>query len=1155
MNRRSILLLGVAKGGALTLAQVTGAFDAFRGSREVEVTVTDDSNAYLGLRPHDGPNGAYARTQSGGVLTLAFDDEIDGVDGHGVNPDAVTTAENVFIITNDGTEPVDVSVTTDIDALEFYYLEEGEEVGFGSSPVDLDVGESVDVSVVIDTQSFDGEEIAGDVVVSAATEQVDDLPDGTDEVDHQRPTVDRTGSNAFAVTAPERTAETTTVAELPETELSETDDSAFLSTISIVVEDEVPIDITVEQLEGTDDLPDPDHVVVDSAFQIESTSPPNDAIDEVRFDLVVARDDVNDPGDVGLQRRVDGEWVPVPTEHVSSGPDEYYFQAVSPGFSQFALTIVNSDIFDRVYTRYNQLVMPDRTERTFRVESTTDDLELDATSEYARTVGDDIALDFEDRELDEEGTVFSDTFEITNQSDTSTVVRCTSAIDRVSMKLEGSSLFTFQSPAQLEPDESVTVSVEIEPPEPDNQLWISLNVLTTTWERSTRRYEEGDPKPGTEWLDEPVGQPVDCYNAENAPILVHQDSDSPSSGLLGRISSDPDWLPDDADSDHDYLQVPVILNLRHTGEWAEEIDVVLRAPEEDDVDGTLKSIYDPDDELGVGGDHIDPGVEVTVEADGGNVSKEFYYVFESDNRCDSDINEALLWDYIGDLGLDIRLDSDGQWQTIASGSTHEVRHPYYTQGPNLTGAAQNLLDDAAAVFAEGVAMAGHLGTAARMYRVARTGQLTRVDIWDTTVDIVDEIVDAPLTPQGVLTEAIVQGMTGFIGDNQESPSVFLEEFGDIDLYGPTFYVSDDIESSQFAVDIRSRTAAVGPGGTFETEVRVENVGDGAGTEDIALLVDDDIIDSRSATLDVGETETMTFEWDIGEREPGEYTVSVASGSDSETVAVEIYELDQEFDLVRYDLDECSGVDIADHGTPGEFDGTFIGSPTWVEHPDGDGCGVEIDGDAETYIEAPINSRAPPVLTFAVVCSFESGVSEQYHGTWGTELNGGDGRCYLGARNASTLQYGFGDEWNSISVDYETGQPVLLTITADPRDPPGSIDEETRYEVTFYYNEAELHTTTAQFSIDAWNNLWIGSNNPSGTDGATSGGFSGTVYEARIVSDTFDEDDITELYDERVGGQSAGSTTDQAQSMAGSNPNPVDATVLDLEDEYQSTDGS
>jgi hypothetical protein len=101
MNRRKFLAaLGTAAAGT-SAAVSTGAFTSVSADRSVSVEVADDADALLAMTPSNGPNGEYAAAD-GGTIALDFTDTDAG--GTGVGTDSTYHFDDVFRITNQGTQ-------------------------------------------------------------------------------------------------------------------------------------------------------------------------------------------------------------------------------------------------------------------------------------------------------------------------------------------------------------------------------------------------------------------------------------------------------------------------------------------------------------------------------------------------------------------------------------------------------------------------------------------------------------------------------------------------------------------------------------------------------------------------------------------------------------------------------------------------------------------------------------------------------------------------------------------------------------------------------------------------------------------------------------------------------------------------------------------
>lgn len=136
MKRRTMLLgLGTAAGG---LAVGTGAFTSVTAERDVEVSVVEEDDAFLALDPLDNPgNGEYAEIDDDtGEFFLQLTETDEG--GDGLNPEAVTAADDVFKVRNQGTEEIELTLTPDTPEAE------GDDIS--GAPLFLDQNDLVDDS-------------------------------------------------------------------------------------------------------------------------------------------------------------------------------------------------------------------------------------------------------------------------------------------------------------------------------------------------------------------------------------------------------------------------------------------------------------------------------------------------------------------------------------------------------------------------------------------------------------------------------------------------------------------------------------------------------------------------------------------------------------------------------------------------------------------------------------------------------------------------------------------------------------------------------------------------------------------------------------------------------------------------------------------------
>lgn len=90
----------------IRLVCINISVDEYTADRDVEVTVTGDADAFLRLAAAESPNGEYAQGATDGTLELKFTDTDAG--GEGFNPESVTSIHDVFVVRNQGTQPVEL---------------------------------------------------------------------------------------------------------------------------------------------------------------------------------------------------------------------------------------------------------------------------------------------------------------------------------------------------------------------------------------------------------------------------------------------------------------------------------------------------------------------------------------------------------------------------------------------------------------------------------------------------------------------------------------------------------------------------------------------------------------------------------------------------------------------------------------------------------------------------------------------------------------------------------------------------------------------------------------------------------------------------------------------------------------------------------------
>jgi hypothetical protein len=145
------LLALVALVLAASMVMATGAFSTVTAERSVDVKVTGDKNAFLALQPSDGPNKAYAK-MNGGQLAINLNGEAK-VDGKGVNPDAVTSFDNVFTITNQGSQSVKVWIEDGEKKVSFYAKTPGQTLNKEGGAVTISPGTTKHIGIMVNAKN------------------------------------------------------------------------------------------------------------------------------------------------------------------------------------------------------------------------------------------------------------------------------------------------------------------------------------------------------------------------------------------------------------------------------------------------------------------------------------------------------------------------------------------------------------------------------------------------------------------------------------------------------------------------------------------------------------------------------------------------------------------------------------------------------------------------------------------------------------------------------------------------------------------------------------------------------------------------------------------------------------------------------------------
>lgn len=100
--------------------------------------------------------------------------------------------------------------------------------------------------------------------------------------------------------------------------------------------------------------------------------------------------------------------------------------------------------------------------------------------------------------------------------------------------------------------------------------------------------------------------------------------------------------------------------------------------------------------------------------------------------------------------------------------------------------------------------------------------------------------------------------------------------------------ADDFPNFTVEIDEETSTVDVLETDTVTVEATIENEGQGFGTQDIDFALDGEIQQTESdVELEVGETETVSFDWETQQGDAGGYTAEVQSGDDSDSIDVTV----------------------------------------------------------------------------------------------------------------------------------------------------------------------------------------------------------------------------------------------------------------------------
>lgn len=179
MNRRKLLTGLGGLTASLSLGLGSGAFTSVSATRSVSIEVADDAYAFLRIDPivdegmgEESPATGRSSTNGRTVeFDIPGDDEGENLNSDGLGVDSIYEFHDLARISNQGTQPVQLRSSYDGDMLADLALVNDEGVLQNDPPI-LDIGDSIDVGLYIDTHGSDTGEF--DETLTIITDQSDE---------------------------------------------------------------------------------------------------------------------------------------------------------------------------------------------------------------------------------------------------------------------------------------------------------------------------------------------------------------------------------------------------------------------------------------------------------------------------------------------------------------------------------------------------------------------------------------------------------------------------------------------------------------------------------------------------------------------------------------------------------------------------------------------------------------------------------------------------------------------------------------------------------------------------------------------------------------------------------------------------------------------
>ncbi|WP_431359057.1 CARDB domain-containing protein [Halovenus amylolytica] len=354
-----------------------------------------------------------------------------------------------------------------------------------------------------------------------------------------------------------------------------------------------------------------------------------------------------------------------------------------------------------------------------------------------------------------------------------------------------------------------------------------------------------------------------------------------------------------------------------------------------------------------------------------------------------------------------------------------------------------------------------------------------------------------------------------------APGEYTHEVSsDDDSTAGSLTVEEAPDEAFFGVTITATNSPVVVGGELTVTAEVENTGDIQDAQNIEFSFDGSLEDTESISLDGGDSETVSFNFDTTDIVPGDYTVTVASDDESDAADVTVDEAPEEADFQLSNLDPTDAtVTEGDDPIDISADVENVGDETGQQDlelsitDDSDSVvysdtveDVELDGGDSTTVtfeDAPAGDLAPGEYTHEVASEDDS------------------------IAGSLTVEEVPDEAFFEVTIT-DTNSPVVagetLEVTADIEN---TGDEEATQDIEL--DAGALGSDAASVTLD-------GGESTSVTLGVETEGGDAGDYTATVASD--DDSDTADV------------TVDEAPEEAEytlSNLDPADATVTEGDD--------